>query len=56
MDILERVREIGQDVLPLTDAKLDEARQKLLHETARKQRIGMRNPVRRRVVSDRPQT
>lgn len=50
MDILERVREIGQDVPPLTDAKLDEARQKLLHETARKQRIGMRNPVRRRVV------
>ena len=50
MDILERVREIGQDVRPLTDAKLDEARQKLLHETARKQRIGMRNPVRRRVV------
>ena len=50
MDILERVREIGQDVRPLTDAKFDEVRQKLLHETARKQRIGMRNPVRRRLV------
>ncbi|GAB3808082.1 hypothetical protein GCM10028798_33630 [Humibacter antri] len=50
MDILERVREIGQDVPSITDVELEEARQKLLHETARKQLTGVRRPVRRRVI------
>ncbi|GAB3611134.1 hypothetical protein GCM10027414_32600 [Humibacter ginsengiterrae] len=50
MDILEQVREIGQDVPPITDPKLDEARQKLLRETARKQRPSVRKPVRRRLI------
>jgi hypothetical protein len=50
MDILEQVREIGQDVPSITDAKLDETRQKLLHEIARKRRPGVRKPVRRRLI------
>lgn len=50
MDILEQVREIGQDEPPIADAKLDDARQTLLRETARKQRTGMRKPVRRRWI------
>lgn len=50
MDILEQVREIGQNVPPISDAKLDEARQKLLHETAGKVRTGVRKPVRRRLI------
>ncbi|GAB3613396.1 hypothetical protein [Humibacter ginsengisoli] len=50
MDVLEQVREIGQDVPALTDAKLDEARRTLLREATRKQRPGVRKPVRRRLI------
>lgn len=50
MDILERVREIGQDAPSLTDAKLAEARQELLREAARERRTPARKSVRRRLV------
>ncbi len=50
MELMERVREIGADAAPLTDAELDAALQPLLREIAREERVGSSAGMRRRWI------